>query len=320
MKILKQLLGAALRLAVTVILLVLLFKFQKIDGRRLLENIRMADIRFLIAAFFVNGLAYILCLLRWRMLLEALNIRLPLKRVIISFAGGIFFSSLLPSTIGGDVVRSIDLSAHTQKAKEVLATVFLDRLSGCVGMVIVAVTALFFGWRFIHDTSVLFTVAAITAIMVFILAALFNDFLFLKINKFLHSPNAGRVRGALKNLHQEIYYFKRNKKVMFKNLFVSVLIQLGGPASFYLTALALGLNINPLYFLLFLPIISAITLLPISIGGLGLRENTTVFFFSKIGLPPELAAAMSFINSVFILLLAVLGGVVYGAKIIFRLT
>jgi len=311
MKIFKQVLGMVLRLAASVVLLILLFKFQKVDVGRLIENIRLADRGFLIAAFLVNLAAYSLCLWRWRMLLKALDIHLPLKRIIISFSGGIFFSSLLPSTIGGDVVRTVDLAAHTKRAKEVLTTVFLDRLSGCVGMAIVAIAALIFGWRFIHDRSVLFTVAAITAIMFFVLFVLFNNFLFSKINKFLHSPNAGRFRKALKGLHEEIYYFKRNKKIMFKNLFLSVFIQLGGPLSFYVTALSLGQKINPIYFLIFLPIIGAITLLPISIGGLGLRENITVFFFTKIGMSAELAAAMSFINSIIILILAAIGGVIY---------
>lgn len=311
MKFLKQALSLVLRLAISIILLLLLFKFQKVDGRRLLENIRLADQRLLAVAFAINLFTYILCLLRWRMLLQAFNIHLPLKRIIISFSGGIFFSSLLPSTIGGDVVRTMDLAAHTKKAKEVMTTVVLDRLSGCVALVIVAITALFLGWRYIHDASVLFDVAAITLLMAFVLFALFSDYVFSKINRFLQSSNAGKIRTAVKNLHEEIYYFKRHKKTLYKNLLFSLLIQLGGPLSFYITALALGQKPGLIYFFVFLPIIGAATLLPISIGGLGLRENISVFFFSKTGMPADLAAAMSFINSIIILILAAIGGIIY---------
>lgn len=311
MKIFKQILSVLSRVGVSIILLVLLFKFQHVDIKRLLENIRSADKLLLFWAFFINLLVYILCLFRWRMLLEVFGFHLHLKRIIISFSGGIFFSSLLPSTIGGDFVRSLDLAAHTKKTKEVVATVFLDRLSGCVGLAIVALLALFLGWRLIPDKSILFPVAIIIAILTSLLLVLFNDFLFSKVNKLFQSPNAGRIREALKNLHQEIYYFKNHKSALFKNLLFSVFIQLGGPVAFYLTALSLGQKLNIAYFFIFLPIIGAITLLPISIGGLGLRENATVFFFTKTGMASDLAGAMSFLNSIFILLLAATGGLIY---------
>jgi len=51
------------------------------------------------------------------MLLKAAKINLPLKRVIMSFSGGVFFNVFLPSTIGG-FLRSMDLAKHTQKQKK----------------------------------------------------------------------------------------------------------------------------------------------------------------------------------------------------------
>jgi hypothetical protein len=311
MKIFKQILGVLFRLGISIVLLFLLFKFQHVDVKRLLENIKAADKFLLFLAFFVNFLVYVLCLFRWQMLLKAFDFRLPLKRIIISFAGGIFFSSLLPSTIGGDLVRSVDLAAHTNRTKEVVATVFLDRLSGCVALVIVALTALFFGWKYAQDRVVLLSIAIITAIMLAVLLVLFNNFIFSKVNKILNSPRAGRMVEMLKNLHQEIYHFRRHKKLLFANLLFSIFIQVGSPLAFYITALSLGQKLNIAYFFIFLPIIGTVTLLPISIGGLGVRENTAVFFFAKANMSKDLASAMSFLNSIFILALAVIGGLIY---------
>jgi hypothetical protein len=311
MKIFKQILDVLFRLGISIVLLALLFKFQHVNVKRLLENIKAVNKFFLFLAFFVNFLVYALCLLRWKMLLKAFGFRLPLKRIIISFAGGLFFSSLLPSTIGGDVVRSVDLAAHTKRAREIVATVLLDRLSGCVGLVTLAIGALFFGWKYAQDRVVLLSVAIITAIMLAVLLILFNNFIFFKLNKILNSYHASRMIEVLKNLHQEIYHFKRYKKLLFTNLLFSIFIQVGSPLAFYVTALSLGQKLNLVYFFIFLPIIGAITLLPISIGGLGLRENITVFFFKKIGMAKEFAGAMSFLNSIFILILAGIGGLIY---------
>lgn len=311
MNIFKQTISILLRIAISIALLLLMFKFQGVDFHRLLDNIKAADMGYLLLAFFMTFVSYVLCIIRWKMLLQAFDIHLPLKRIIISFAGGVFFNSLLPSTIGGDLIRSIDLASHTKKTKEVIATVFLDRLSGCIGLVIVALLALFFGWKFAQDRSILYPIAVITAILIAVLFVLFNDFLFSKLNKFFKSPNAGKIREKLSNLHEEIYYFRQHKNILFKNLLFSILIQITGPLTFYITALALNQRLDIIYFFVFLPIIGAITLLPISVGGLGVRENATVFFFAKVGMAKDLAGAMSFLSSIFILIYAGIGGLIY---------
>jgi len=312
MRVPKKILSIFLRIGISVILLFFYFKINKINVPDLLKNIKNADKYLLFWAFCIFTLSYILCLFRWEMLLKAVKIHLPLKRIIISFSGGIFFSLFLPSTIGGDLIRSIDLATHTKRPKEVIATVLLDRLSGYTGLVALALLSLVLGWRFVHDNkNVLFCVAIITAILIAILSVLFNRFLYSKINKFLHSPNAGRIRELIKNLHQEIHYFKHHKRVIVNNLFFSILVQAASPIAFFITALSLGIKMNIVYFFIFLPIIGAITLLPISIGGLGVRETVTTIFFVKAGMVKDLAGAMSIINSFFIFVCGAIGGLIY---------
>jgi len=298
-----------LRISISVILLVFLFK--KVDEKSMLETFKHADKPLLLLAFIVFLLSYILCLFRWQMLLRAIKIHLPLKRIIISFSGGIFFNLFLPSTIGGDLMRSIDLSTHTNRPKEVIATVFLDRLSGYIGLVSVALISLALGSKLIHDKSVALLVIIITSILITVLLVLFNTAIYRKINNLLHSPNAGKIRELIKNLHQEIHVFRHNKRVIINNLLVSVIVQAIGPVTFFIISKSLGLNVNIIYFFIFFPIIGAVTLLPISIGGLGLRDAMTVFFFAEVGVSKDLAFAMSLINFGFILIAGGLGGLIY---------
>ncbi len=309
MKTFKKILTALLRVSVSIILLIFLFK--QVDRKSLFEIIKNANPLLLLLAAFIFFLVYVLCLFRWEMLLRALKIHLPLKRVIISAAGGYFFSLFLPSTIGGDLMRSIDLATHTRRPHEVIATVVLDRVSGYVGLVLVALLAMLVGWRYINDKSVLLSVGIITAILIAVLLVLFNRFIYSKINKLIHSPNAGKIRQLLEDLHDELHYFKHHKKVIVNNLIFSLLVQAMPPLSFYVIALSLGLKINIIYFFIFLPIIGAITLLPISIGGLGLRDASTIYFFTKIGISRDLAFAMSLLNFFFILAFGALGGLIY---------
>ncbi len=309
---LKKTLYFLLRIGISLILLILLFKFQHIDIRSLLGNIKGADRPLLLAAFSVTLLVYLLCFYRWKMLLDASDIKPALSKLIVSFSGGIFFNVFLPSTIGGDVVRSLDLSLHTRKPKEVIATVLLDRLSGYAGIVVVASFSLLFGWKEVYpNKAVLLSIAIITGLLILILLALFNGFIFSKINALLRSPAAGRFKESLKNLHQELHYFKNRKGVLVKNLMLSLLVQIISPLATYITALALGININVVYFFVFYPVIAAITFLPIAVGGLGLRENMYAIFFRRAGVNESASVALSLVGFSITLIYAAIGGTIY---------
>lgn len=308
---LKNILSVLLRIGVSIILLVLLFKFNKIDVHGLLRDIKGADKLFLFVSFVLYSFIYILGFFRWRMLLRTAGFDIPLKRLVSSFSGGVFFSIFLPSTIGGDLVRAVDLAGHTRRAKEVIATVFLDRFSGYIGLVFVIIPSLLLGRNLVLDRVVFTSVSVIIILLVVILLILFNNSIYSGISRFLTAPNAGKIREAIKDMHHEIHIFRNHKKMIFFNLMISFLIQALCPVCVYFIGLSLGIKINFIYFLIFLPIISAITLLPIAIGGLGLRESLFVVYFAKAGVIKQLALAMSLLSFSFVVFYGAIGGLIY---------
>lgn len=305
----KKFISILFRVSVSIILII--FLFRQVDRKVIFGIIKSANMWLLVTSFLVFILGYIISLYRWEMLLKVVHVHLSIKRIVISFSGGLFFNLFLPSTIGGDLVRSFDLASHTKKPKEIIATVLLDRISGYAGLIIVTLLALLFGHRLIQDKTVIMIIGIITAVLILILLAIFNNFLFSKLNQLLHSPTGNRLMIAIKDTHQEMYYFRHHKKMLWDNLLYSIMIQISSPISFYLIALALGIRADALYFFIFVPLIGAITLLPISIGGLGLRDATTIYFFAKIGILKDLAFALSLTVFFFTLLIGVIGGIVY---------
>ena len=312
-KIFKKTLSIFLRIGISIILFVILFYSKEIDLHSLLDHIHSTNKPFLLLAFFLSLLNYILCFFRWNILLKAANIHLPVKRVVISVCGGVFFSLFLPSSIGGDFARSIDLAKHTQKTKEVIATVFMDRLIGYVGLASVTLFSCVLGWEIVkNDIAILSSVAIIISILIFILLILFNKFLHTKLNHLLLNSNSGRIRESIKNLLQEIHYFRDKKGVLLESLVLSLIVQAIGPIAVYITARALGVSgVKLLYFFIFVPIIGAITLLPIAIGGFGIRESASVFLFAKAGIDGIAAMAIALLNSYFIFIFGVIGGMIY---------
>lgn len=309
MQWIKKTFSVLLRISISIILLV--FLFSQVDKKVLFEVIRGANKPLLSIGLLIFFFNYLFCLIRWIILLKAADIHLPLKRIVISFSGGVFFNLILPSTIGGDLMRSLDLAAHTKKPKEIVATVLLDRLSGYIGLVLMAVAALVVGWKMVRDNSIILSIGIISLLLVAILLVLFNNTIYSRINRFLGASGAGRIKEMIRSLHQEIHIFRSHRKMILKNIGLSLLVQLTSPLSFYFIALALNIKIGLIYFFVYLPIIGAITLLPISIGGLGLRDASTIFFFAKAGVTKDLAFAMSLISFVFVIFYGAIGGLIY---------
>jgi glycosyltransferase 2 family protein len=316
----KKVLSLFLRVAVSCLLLVFLFKFNHISLPDVFAVIRQADKKLLFVAFLFSSVAYVLGLYRWQMLLAASQVRIPLRRVLVSFCGGQFFNLFLPSTIGGDVSRTIDLSVHTRKPKEIVATVFLDRLSGFVGLVLIALIFLAIGWNQVRQyQSVVVSVISIALVLFAVLLVVFNATLYRGINSFLQGRGAaGRIREILKNLHTEIHLFRHKKSVLVRNVLMSVLIQAVFPLTSYLICRALGVDLPVLYFFVFIPVVGAISLLPFSIGGLGIRENATVLLFANLGMPQNIALGMSLIGFFFLVIYSSIGGLVYVLGVRYR--
>lgn len=167
MDILKKIAGIVFRICISAVLL--WFLFRQVDIKGFLQIIRQAQIWFILLSFFLVLTLDVLCFFRWNMLLVASGVKLPVLSVIRPFAGSIFFNMFLPTTIGGDFVRGADLSVSTRKTSHVVASVLLDRLSGYVALVIVALGALLVGHKLIIDKRIIALLAGMSILLFFIL-------------------------------------------------------------------------------------------------------------------------------------------------------
>ena len=310
----KKIFSIVLRIGISAALLI--FLFRKIDFRATLKVILLLKPIYFTLAIIIFFAIDVLVLYRWKMLLDAQGIRLPLKRLLSSFSGGIFFSLFLPSTIGGDVARSLDLSAHTSRRSVIVASVLLDRLSGFVGLVLVAMAALIFGRRVINQPSVYLVIFLLAALLGGMLLLIFNKGIYRRLNHPL--PKKGGLLDNIRKLHSEIYYFRSRPFILYLNLIYSIIIQAGASFVSFFLLRSLNVNINIVYPFVFNPVITTITTLPISIGGLGLRDALSIFFYARAGVAKDAALAQSLLNFVLIVFFGLIGGILYVSTLHYR--
>ena len=92
-------------------------------------------------------LGVVICSVRWRVLLGAYDVRVPLRSLTALYFVCNFFNNLLPGSISGDVVKAYQLSRYTDRGDAAVSTVLMDRLTGFLVLFAIAAVAVIFA----HD-------------------------------------------------------------------------------------------------------------------------------------------------------------------------
>jgi len=307
------------KVGISIGLLIILFKRIDTNLKETLFYIRTADPLYFFAAALLFIFVIYLGLARWNIFLKSVKKDLPYSRIFVSFCGGLFFNVFLPSSIGGDIVRTTDLSLHTKDSSSIFATVFLDRIVGFVGLVLVAflgfILGYFYGLR--YSPQLFLFMLIFTALLISILASVFSKKFFNLLSKLMIF---GFLKRYFTKFHERCYSFRFQKVTLIKTILLSFLLQVCFSTVYFLVGLSLGIKIDIIHYLIFVPIISSVTVLPISIGGLGLRDNTAVVLFSTLGVAADKVVAMTLINFAFLFFVGIAGGLIYAIVLYGRKT
>ena len=111
------------------------------DPAQIWDTLSAADMRWIAAATLVNIATIPVMAWRWKLLLRAKKIPVPMGWLIRTYFVALFLGQFLPAAIGGDAVRAVELARRTHAAPEAVASVLIDRLVGVVSLVALAVLA-----------------------------------------------------------------------------------------------------------------------------------------------------------------------------------
>lgn len=286
----------------------LFFLFNWIKIEEVSGVMRTIRLDYLVLAGIIFIMVYILCFARWCLLLRSIDIHPSWKKLAISYCGGTFFNLFLPSTIGGDFVRIMDLTNHLKRTKEIAASVFVDRLAGFAALAFTALLAVIFGYAYINQGGIFIPILILFILLSFLITLIFTKSIFFRLKKLIPTEN---LRRKIENLHSEIFYFRTKPRVLFIACLISFIVQIACIISYYYIFLALHITPGLIYMFIFVPLISAAAMIPVSIGGLGIRDMGSVFFFAKIGIAKDAAVAASLLNFFFIAVASVSCGLIY---------
>jgi uncharacterized protein (TIRG00374 family) len=242
-------------------------------------------------------------------LLAAIEVNVPLVELTNIYFIGFLFNNLLPSGLGGDAMRMIELSRHSERVSDAVTSVVVDRFLGLSALQAIALIALVADWGAVPPAVAYFTVAIF-------LGGLVVGYLL--INRPLYTTLRARVGlfrrlSDIKMIGNLAESFQRYPlSALGRAYLVALLFNLSLIAMNVFIGTALGAQVSLAQYAIFVPITSLVLLLPISFAGLGVREETYRRLFSEVGVPQEIAVAMSLLVYVFgNICTGLIGGVIY---------
>jgi uncharacterized protein (TIRG00374 family) len=274
--------------------------------------LKSINISMLLLGLAVNAIVIVIAVIRWKTLLATQKIRLGTGTLTLSVLIGFFFNNFLPTTIGGDVFRTYDIAKRANIPIGTSASVILiERFSGVVSASIYAITALFLGFTTIAGQSIVIPMIIFFSIVAILVFILLNPSI-LRLGKLFDRFAAlRRIKDRLRSAYDTLRSFKQYKTALVKTLVYSFLMQFAIILNYYFIGLALGIELELITYVFISPIVATISMIPVSIGGIGLRENTLVFILISMGVSSEVAGIHSLLVFFMLVLIGIIGGIVY---------
>ena len=314
------------------LLALLIYLFRNELGRSVEKIGRAAPVPLVLAAAWYVVFIFISAW-RWQILLRARGLRFTTWYLARVFTLGLFFCKLLPTSIGGDVMR-IAYTARKGKTVEAFSATFLDRLIGFVSLTSLAVTVavvLYFttpAWRelsmplgrlVLSGTLVVMLLAGILLLLVLGTLVLFNDAAHRLAVRVFGGVKFLGIGATLDRAYGAVKEYRHDRAALALSFVSGIGVQAALSFAWFHTAQAIRGAVPLVFYFVMIPLLNIIVNIP-SIGGLGVREASFsafyVFFSGPLGAAQQneakaTAIAVALLFLALDLVFAMLGGLLF---------
>lgn len=275
------------------------YLLQRVDFHTLFKLLINSHLDWIVVALIMQLISTLIATYRWFQISQLLVFKEKFLFYIESYFKGSFFNQLLPSSIGGDAVRILDLTHKKYDKKEAFYGVFVDRIVGLVGLLSLNLIAslLFFG-TFDKDFSLLIIGISSLSILGFMSLFHLHHLTFLTKYRFLNL--FVRLANRLNSLY-------KSRKLLMQHITISIVVHLFSVLTMYSLSLALDLGLSFQTMLIAVPPVFLLTIVPISLAGWGIREGAMVGIFMLVGADQTKVLTMSILYGLLLIVSALPG-------------
>jgi len=274
-----------------------------------LKEIQLFYFVLALLVFFAGLLAVAF---RLRFVVQVHGTKLSVSAAYYANLIALFFNNVLPSTIGGEMVKAYYLYKASKGSVTVFSAVFVDRMFGLVTMLLISISSVFFfdiaqGSHKIMGSIVLLSAATITLAVL-----IFNKKIVDGLCQ-LHIPLLPAIfLEKIREIYRAMYKYREHQAIFGNCLALTVIGQTSFILVHFLLATSLSIDIPIGFFFFFIPILLIMGVAP-SVNGIGVREATFLFYLTEFT-TSEKALALSLLATFFMIFVGILGGIIYAFK------
>lgn len=277
---------------------------SRIDWSTLSTRIRDGDpLDFAIGVLFVLA-SLAVGIYRWRRLLIGADINLPRYDIFRAYAVSIFTGTFLPTTLGGDVTRALLVTRRQPMLTKVAITVIVDRIGGLLGLIGIAWVGFVSDPGAVPHTSRVLIVWATAVVGLGLLLALVA---LSRRGGVITRLAPVRLESLARESHSLLRTYALKPSLILMLVSSSLLFQALVSLQLVFLGRAIGVHLPFATAAVALALVTIATLIPVSIGGFGVREGSYVVLLGAASIGATDATLISLL-SVAALFLASLPG------------
>ncbi len=312
-----------------------------VQGNELALMFSQVDWFYLLLSLALSPVMIVASCLKWKMILDAGGSRVPFTTLFRIYLIGYFFSNMLPSTVGGDVVRSYYAGKVIKDQSYSAIAIFIERFSGVFFLFLLVIFAPLLLPSLYQSPYVLVPIAgSVTLVMVTLwvikvkdpyalpdkivqlMLRILRKFLALigrrnsedfleKINNY-YVKFMNRVEKLHEKLNLALVTIQQDKKLILQLILITALFYFLTWVNVSLALLAFGVKHQFLHICALVPTVLFVAHFPVTIlGNLGFFESVFVFYFLLLSIPATASLAMGLLLRMKMLLIGIVGFFVY---------
>jgi uncharacterized protein (TIRG00374 family) len=279
-------------------IILFLIILSRINLNALIDILAHANVMFLFLAFLVTCITIILKSLKWKIIVNSVKPSFSLTESIVAFFVGFSFSTITPAKLG-DFIKVLYVTDESCGLGKALSTVVIDRLIDIILLVSIALIGVY-GFSLLYHIDII-SISAIVLLVLFILIGLFiilnkpvlSTLLKPFFNIFVPQHLKNKVSMYYIDFFTGLLTFYHDRHRFFSSIFIGLLSWIPPFFYGYLLARSIGIDVGIFFFVLAIPVMGLIDVLPISISGIGTRDMALIFLFGLKGISAEMAVAFS---------------------------
>lgn len=276
------------------------------DLRSVVDSLSRITLFWLVVLAALSFVMLAVSTLKWQLFLDRLGSKQPFFKLFNLYLLGYFINTLMPSYVGGDVVRSLYVDV-THKRHDSLVATFLERFTGLAAMIIIAFVCSWISPLVTPQIRIAVGVVFLGLVVGTVCSFSRSSVAFLDRFKF---PQA--VMRLVVKTQEALRFGVADPGLIFTATLLSFAFHFLTVVNTMAVAYAVGWN-NPSFLDLcvVVPLILLVGAIPVAPSGLGITEGAFFYFLTRVGATPDQAVGIALVLRAKSYVLALLGGLVW---------